>query len=282
MEADGTIVLMLRAEGPGGIIGDAQLRYEKSHPKYEETLRHLGGLKPGEEKPVPPWPDSPSEKRPAALPKALKLPRSCGGDRGEAVVLLAARTDPKAQAEIDRFAATLSFLALTRTLLRRDQAKGAWDCLEGGVKELADKYLYGDAADTTVEELEAAKALAKQKKWVEATQAGVAALEKRLTRKSRQLRHYLHAFRIDQYEPGSVALDENAARERATVLAERAAKADQKGSGGEVEFGAKKWQVRRLGTGWHLEIAPPAGWFAEVSFDQFGGVPTVGVSFANH
>ena len=57
MEADGTVVLYLRAEGAGGITGDARLVYAPTHKDYREILRHLGGLKPGERKPVPPWPD---------------------------------------------------------------------------------------------------------------------------------------------------------------------------------------------------------------------------------
>lgn len=57
MDADGTVVLQLRAEGPGGAVGDALVRYPKSHAKYESVLEHLGGLRPGEKKPVPPWPD---------------------------------------------------------------------------------------------------------------------------------------------------------------------------------------------------------------------------------
>ena len=56
MDADGTIVLQLRAEGPDA-VGDALLRYAKDHPEYAKVLQHLGGLKPGESKPVPPWPD---------------------------------------------------------------------------------------------------------------------------------------------------------------------------------------------------------------------------------
>lgn len=58
MEADGTILLYLRAEGPGGIVGDAQLRYPPSHTDYAAVLSHLGGLQPGEVKPVPPWPST--------------------------------------------------------------------------------------------------------------------------------------------------------------------------------------------------------------------------------
>ena len=57
MEADGTIVMQLRAEGPGSTIGDALFRYPKTHPQYDMVLGHLGGLKAGEKKPVPPWPE---------------------------------------------------------------------------------------------------------------------------------------------------------------------------------------------------------------------------------
>ena len=58
MERDGTIILNLRAEGAGGAIGDARLAYPKGDKRYAEVLKHLGGLKPGEVKAVPPWPDA--------------------------------------------------------------------------------------------------------------------------------------------------------------------------------------------------------------------------------
>jgi hypothetical protein len=51
MLADGTIVLALM------VPAHAQLTYPPSHPQYASVLSHLGGMKPGEEKPVPPWPD---------------------------------------------------------------------------------------------------------------------------------------------------------------------------------------------------------------------------------
>jgi hypothetical protein len=60
MEEDGTIVMQLRAETPSGAIGDALFRYPPKHPQYHEILQRLGGLKIGEEKPVPPWPDMPA------------------------------------------------------------------------------------------------------------------------------------------------------------------------------------------------------------------------------
>jgi hypothetical protein len=57
MRPDGTIVVQLRAEGPDGTIGDALFTYPPSHERYQKVLDHLGGLRPGESKQVPPWPD---------------------------------------------------------------------------------------------------------------------------------------------------------------------------------------------------------------------------------
>jgi hypothetical protein len=54
MAPDGTITLYLRATG-GGAVGDGMIVYRTSDPNYREVLDHLGGLKPGETKPVPPW-----------------------------------------------------------------------------------------------------------------------------------------------------------------------------------------------------------------------------------
>jgi hypothetical protein len=56
-EEDGTIVLQLRAEAPGGIRGDALLRYPPGQGGDKEILRHLGGLEKGEKKSVLPWPE---------------------------------------------------------------------------------------------------------------------------------------------------------------------------------------------------------------------------------
>ena len=55
MTPDGTITLRLRAEGEGGRIGEGNITYRRGNPQYEEVLHHIGGLKPGETKPVPPW-----------------------------------------------------------------------------------------------------------------------------------------------------------------------------------------------------------------------------------
>jgi hypothetical protein len=54
MTDDGTIILDLRAEGPG-ICGDARLVYPPTHEQYAAILKHLGAIKPGEHKLVPGW-----------------------------------------------------------------------------------------------------------------------------------------------------------------------------------------------------------------------------------
>lgn len=57
LEPDGTLVLQLRAQTPG-LLGDGCLRVSPREPRYQEYLAHLGGLVPGQVKPVPPWPDA--------------------------------------------------------------------------------------------------------------------------------------------------------------------------------------------------------------------------------
>ena len=62
MRKDGTIVLHLRAEGPDGLVGDALIRVSHENKEYKSILEHLGGLKPGEDKRLPPWPRIEDEK----------------------------------------------------------------------------------------------------------------------------------------------------------------------------------------------------------------------------
>ena len=60
MSADGTITLQLRAEGAGGTVGDAVFVYKPGDTMYAEIKQHIGDIKPGETKPVHPWPPSSS------------------------------------------------------------------------------------------------------------------------------------------------------------------------------------------------------------------------------
>lgn len=57
MQADGTLVLQLRATGPGGLRGDARFTYPTHHAEYRAVLEHIGPIEPGQQKPVPPWED---------------------------------------------------------------------------------------------------------------------------------------------------------------------------------------------------------------------------------
>lgn len=54
MSADGTITLQLRSLWPNP-IAETQLVYPPGDPQYDEIKHHLGGIAPGESKPVPPW-----------------------------------------------------------------------------------------------------------------------------------------------------------------------------------------------------------------------------------
>ena len=63
MNAEGIVTLRLRAAGPGGAVGEGTLTYGPNDAEYRSVLRHLGGLRPGESKPVLPWPDEMPEPR---------------------------------------------------------------------------------------------------------------------------------------------------------------------------------------------------------------------------
>lgn len=57
MQDDRTIVLRLRAETEDGATGEGYFTYAPDDENYESVLGHVGGLEPGQSKPVPPWPD---------------------------------------------------------------------------------------------------------------------------------------------------------------------------------------------------------------------------------
>jgi hypothetical protein len=54
MAEDGTITLQIRSLPPGP-IAEGLLHYAPDSPQYAEIKVHLGGITPGEYKPVPPW-----------------------------------------------------------------------------------------------------------------------------------------------------------------------------------------------------------------------------------
>lgn len=60
MAADGSIVAPI--ESPGPTHTASILRLKPGDPEYESFLEHIGGLKPGETKPLPVW-DTPGPKK---------------------------------------------------------------------------------------------------------------------------------------------------------------------------------------------------------------------------
>jgi len=67
METDGTLILQLYAyfDDNDKTKGHAlsYFRYPPTHPQYEAILRHVGPIKPGDEKPVRPWPETSGVRR---------------------------------------------------------------------------------------------------------------------------------------------------------------------------------------------------------------------------
>jgi len=54
MANDGTITLHLRSLWPDP-VAEGEIRYAPDDPQYEEIKQHLGGIAPGDSKPVKPW-----------------------------------------------------------------------------------------------------------------------------------------------------------------------------------------------------------------------------------
>ncbi|HXJ00638.1 MAG TPA: hypothetical protein VNH44_05405 [Micropepsaceae bacterium] len=57
MLQDGTI--LIGVGGPDATRAQAVLMVEPGDTNYQSIIDHVGGLKPGETKPIPPWPDQP-------------------------------------------------------------------------------------------------------------------------------------------------------------------------------------------------------------------------------
>jgi hypothetical protein len=56
---DGVLTLTLIAAGENGETGHGVVVYRPGEAHYDEVLRHVGPIRPGEIKPVRPWPDEP-------------------------------------------------------------------------------------------------------------------------------------------------------------------------------------------------------------------------------
>src|SRR3954463_2870903 len=60
MLADGTILVGVAARGSND-RAQAVLMLEPGDTQYQPLLDHIGGLKPGETKSIPPWPEPPPQ-----------------------------------------------------------------------------------------------------------------------------------------------------------------------------------------------------------------------------
>lgn len=57
MHANGTIKLTMYVDAEGRDAYQV-IEYKPGEKYYDSILKHLGGLNPGQEKPVPPWPST--------------------------------------------------------------------------------------------------------------------------------------------------------------------------------------------------------------------------------
>lgn len=69
MLADGTILIGV-ATGGSGDRAQAVLELKPGDTQYQPVLDHIGGLKPGETKPIPPWPEPAPQHSTEAPPPA--------------------------------------------------------------------------------------------------------------------------------------------------------------------------------------------------------------------
>src|SRR3569832_2995132 len=68
MHADGTILIGVSTGGSGD-RAQAVMQLKPGDTQYQPVLDHIGGLKPGETKPIPPWPEpAPQHSTEAPLP----------------------------------------------------------------------------------------------------------------------------------------------------------------------------------------------------------------------
>src|SRR5690242_1208510 len=68
MLPDGTILIGVAAGG--GDRAQAVLELKPGDTQYQPVLDHIGGLKPGETKPIPPWPEPAPQHSTEAPPPA--------------------------------------------------------------------------------------------------------------------------------------------------------------------------------------------------------------------
>jgi hypothetical protein len=63
MHADGTITMRLRSVQCNGSIAEGLMKVGRGQADYQSILDHIGGMKTGESKPIPAWPEPPCPKQ---------------------------------------------------------------------------------------------------------------------------------------------------------------------------------------------------------------------------
>ena len=58
MRDDGTLEMSLRAVAADGTIGEARMIVAPKDARYADMVKHLSGIKPGEGRPIPPFPSA--------------------------------------------------------------------------------------------------------------------------------------------------------------------------------------------------------------------------------
>jgi hypothetical protein len=56
MKSDGVLEMMLRTVARSGAIGETMMVVEPNDSRYKAMVAHLGGIKPGEARAIPPFP----------------------------------------------------------------------------------------------------------------------------------------------------------------------------------------------------------------------------------
>lgn len=66
---DKSETIRIRLRRMGGMNADGMVSYKKGSEHYDNVLRHIGGMKPGDVKLVAPWPDEKPAQKPAPQKK---------------------------------------------------------------------------------------------------------------------------------------------------------------------------------------------------------------------
>lgn len=102
---DGTIIYHVNGEAVGEGPGSVVWRFPVDSPGYADALEHIGGIKPGERKPIPPYTNNCTVFASMKSDKTIRLmltARLADGSSGE-MVLLIKPSDPQYKTTLQQF-----------------------------------------------------------------------------------------------------------------------------------------------------------------------------------